>query len=94
MNTTSMVSFVEKIMPGTQRREWVIASEKHRNSVNILKLLMEFLFREKRVLEYMDSSVRPNVSYRFVCHTANSEIVDKSRRGHDHHHSEALGRTE
>ena len=40
---------------------------------------MEYLFREKRILEYMDSSVRSNVSYRSVCHNANCEIVDESR---------------
>ena len=38
MNTASMVSFVEKIMPATQRHEWVIASEKHRNSGIFLTL--------------------------------------------------------
>ena len=58
MNTVNMVSFVERIMPGTQRREWVIWSEKYRNSTDLFEKLMEFLLREKRVLEYMDGFKR------------------------------------
>ena len=80
MNTVNMVSFVERIMPGTQRREWVIWSEKYRNSTDLFEKLMEFLLREKRVLEYMDSSVRCNASNKF-CHNAISQVANEGSDG-------------
>ncbi|XP_045127294.1 uncharacterized protein LOC123513898 [Portunus trituberculatus] len=80
MNTVNMVSFVERIMPGTQRREWVIWSEKYRNSTDLFERLMEFLLREKRVLEYMDSSVRCNASNK-ICHNAISQVDKEGSDG-------------
>ena len=75
MNTTSMVSFIEKIMPSTQKREWVLWSEQYRNSGNLFEKLLEFLLRERKVMEYMDSSVRACASSR-VCHNADSEVME------------------
>lgn len=45
MNTASMERFMEKITHLTQRREWIIASEQHKNFGNIFEVLMEFLLK-------------------------------------------------
>ncbi|KAK3882458.1 hypothetical protein Pcinc_013165 [Petrolisthes cinctipes] len=58
MNTSNMVSHIEKILPSTQKREWVIVAENIANSDQIFPELLKFLLREKRVLEYMDSGIR------------------------------------
>lgn len=42
----------------TQKREWVILAESITNPDQIFDELLKFLLREKRVLEYMDSSIR------------------------------------
>lgn len=58
MNTSNMVSHIEKILPLTQKREWVIIAENIANSDQIFCELLKFLLREKRVLEYMESGIR------------------------------------
>lgn len=46
MNTSSMVSRIEKILPLTQKREWVIIAENIANSDKIFCELLKFLLRE------------------------------------------------
>ncbi|KAK4324215.1 hypothetical protein Pmani_005217 [Petrolisthes manimaculis] len=62
MNTSNTVSHIEKILPMTQKREWVILAEDITDPQKIFEELLEFLLKEKRVLEYMDSSIRSTVS--------------------------------
>ena len=57
INTTNMVSLVEKILPTTQKREWFILADKLTGSDDLFPKLIEFLLKEKRVIEYMDSNV-------------------------------------
>ena len=62
MNTTMMISFVEKLLPDLQRREWAIyrqiikLSDKPGKN-NKFKDMLEFLFREKMAIEYMSEDI-------------------------------------
>lgn len=56
MNDSNMVSNIEKLLPPTQKREWVILAEGLADTGKLFESLLEVLLREKR--EYMNSSVR------------------------------------
>ena len=58
ISTTNMVSHIEKILPSLQKREWVILAEGLTCSDTLFPELLKFLLKEKKVIEYMDSSVR------------------------------------
>ncbi|KAK4304813.1 hypothetical protein Pmani_023248 [Petrolisthes manimaculis] len=63
MNTANTVSHIEKILPSTQKREWVLLAESLTDSDDLFPSLLKFLLREKRAIEYMDSSIRCVASY-------------------------------
>lgn len=58
MKTSNTVSHIEKTLPMTQKREWVLLAEDITDPDKIFDELLKFLLKEKRVLEYMESSIR------------------------------------
>ena len=62
MSCANVVSSIEKVLPATQKREWVILAESISDHTRLFPRLLEFLLKEKRVLEYINSSVRMNKS--------------------------------
>ena len=56
MNTTTMISEIEKILPPVQKREWILQKKKHNKFEQFLPLL-EFLLEEKTAMEYMQSEL-------------------------------------
>lgn len=58
MKTSNTVSHIEKTLPMTQKREWVLLAEDITDPDKIFDELLKFLLKEKRVLENMESSIR------------------------------------
>ena len=60
MNTTTMLSQVDKLLPPTQRREWALVVNKEEEFGKELEfeLLLEYLLKEKYVMEYLQQGVR------------------------------------
>ena len=58
LNTAHVVCHIEKVLPPGQKREYVIKAEEVSNTADLFPNLLELLQKEKRVLEYMNSSVR------------------------------------
>ena len=60
MNTSTMITIIEKLLPRTQRREWIlhkqlVASEL--GGTDKFTALMEYLLREKTAIEYISADV-------------------------------------
>ena len=59
MNTVAMVSMIEKLLPSVQKREWIrYLDSSDINSRGIFEQLLNYLLREKRVLEYTEHEIR------------------------------------
>ena len=62
MDTTTMVTMVEKLLPKTQKREWVTRMNRRENNESndgsLFRTLLSYLLQEKRVIEYMENDVR------------------------------------
>ena len=60
MNTTLMISFVEKLLPDLQRREWAIYKQNQNSKLGNARFseMVNFLIREKTAIEYMSDGVR------------------------------------
>ncbi|KAK4298604.1 hypothetical protein Pmani_029055 [Petrolisthes manimaculis] len=58
MNTTTMVTQVERLLPATQKREWVLVVQDLPDRSKLFEELLKFLLREKTVIEYMDNELR------------------------------------
>ena len=54
MDTTSMLSTIEKLLPEVQKREWTL--QKPENSK--FSKLLDFLIKEKNAIEYMSDEIR------------------------------------
>ena len=54
MDTTSMLSMVEKLLPEVQKREWTLQKPlaSHEDGSSKFTKLLEFLIREKTAIEY------------------------------------------
>ena len=82
MNTSTMVSQIEKILPGVQKREWVIYKQglKHTEYKDIFRIFLEFLLKEKCALEYMDSELRKedNKCQKGKAHSAVADTTSES----------------
>ena len=59
MDTTVMVSQVEKLLPSIQKREWALLRQRagHRSKCDF-SVFLDFLLSEKNALEYMTADVR------------------------------------
>ncbi|XP_043233392.1 uncharacterized protein LOC122387342 [Amphibalanus amphitrite] len=84
MDTTTMVTMVEKLLPRTQKREWVTKMEELKNSStncdSTFRTLLSYLIQEKRVIEYMDDDVRTytGTNSKYVNSAINSLQVNPS----------------
>ncbi|KAK3884848.1 hypothetical protein Pcinc_010889 [Petrolisthes cinctipes] len=58
MNTVTMVSHIEKLLPAVQKREWVNILQAITNKDKLFSELLQYLLKEKQALEYMNSDVR------------------------------------
>lgn len=57
MSSTNVMGMVERVMPLTQKREWVAVMDDSGSGLDFEKLL-EYLLTQKRRIEYMGSAVR------------------------------------
>ncbi|KAK3894277.1 hypothetical protein Pcinc_001956 [Petrolisthes cinctipes] len=58
MNTVTMVSHIEKLLPAVQKREWVNILQAITNKDKLFSELLQYLLKEKQALEYMNSDVK------------------------------------
>ncbi|XP_045117673.1 uncharacterized protein LOC123508205 [Portunus trituberculatus] len=58
MNTVTMVSQVEKLLPSVQKREWVKILQTIKDKDELFAKLLDYLLKEKQALEYMHADVR------------------------------------
>lgn len=63
MNTVTMVSQIEKLLPLAQKREWVKILQKITDKDKMFCELLNYLLKEKEALEYMDADVRVTGNY-------------------------------
>ena len=75
MNTTSMVTMIEKLLHKTQKREWVTRMDRRQHSEakdgSIFEELLSYLLEEKRVIEYMDNDIRG-------CNVSNAKQINQT----------------
>lgn len=58
MKTTSMVTLVERLLPSTLKRAWVLKAQKVADPNNLSENLLNFLLTERKVCEYLESDLR------------------------------------
>lgn len=58
MNTVTMVTHVEKLLPAVQKREWVNSLQIITDRDKLFSELLQYLLKEKQALEYMNSDVK------------------------------------
>ena len=51
MNTATMVSEIEKLMPRIQQREWALKKQRNFSYKNAFDIFIEFLLEEKYAIE-------------------------------------------
>ena len=61
MNNTTVISQVEKLLPPTLKREWVLKASEFQSEKEFDKLL-EFLVKERKVIEYIQEGVRSSAT--------------------------------
>ena len=72
LNTANVVSHIERVLPTLQKREWVIRAEVVSDTSDLFPTLLKFLQKERRVLEYMNSSIRATGSDKISIHHVNN----------------------
>ena len=61
MDTVATVSMIEKLLPSVQKREWIISLDaSSTNYKGMFERLLNYLLREKRVIEYTEHELRTN----------------------------------
>lgn len=58
MNTVTMVSHIEKLLPPLQKREWTKILQTLDDASEIFQKLLDYLVKEKQTLEYMNDDIR------------------------------------
>ena len=58
MNSTSIVSLIERVLPPTQKREWVLIAGATDDKSTLFPTLLQYLLRERNALEYMKSDIK------------------------------------
>ena len=70
MDTTTMVTMIERLMPRTQKREWVTKLDRREDcdsgEGSKFQSLLSYLLQERRVMDYMDSDIRGHSNIRKV----------------------------
>jgi hypothetical protein len=74
MNTTTMISDIEKLLPELQKREWTLQKPLNAKFAH----LKDFLVKEKKAIEYMNEDVRCNSNPKGRVNSAdvNSETLE------------------
>ncbi|XP_043234175.1 uncharacterized protein LOC122387784 isoform X1 [Amphibalanus amphitrite] len=84
MDTVAMVSMIEKLLPPVQKREWIIHVDTNRiNSKGMFEELLQYLLREKRVIEYTEHDLRTDKSR--TPHPATVNQIDRPSTSHSSH---------
>ena len=73
LNTPNLVSHIERVLPTLQKREWVIRAEEAHATRDLFPTLLKFLQKERRVLEYINSSVRTTGTDKASVHHVSNE---------------------
>ena len=81
MNNTTVISQVEKLLPPTLKREWVLKASESQSDKDFGTLL-EFLKRERKVIEYVQEGVRSSATV--------DKVAVHSVTHEDHHYSDNL----
>ena len=58
MKTTSMVTLVERLLPATLKRSWVLQAQKVSDPKDLFEELLDFLLTERKVCECLESDLR------------------------------------
>ncbi|XP_071519126.1 uncharacterized protein [Panulirus ornatus] len=58
MNTVTMVSHIEKLLPPMQKREWTKILQTLKDKSKMFEELLKYLLKEKQALEYMNDDIR------------------------------------
>lgn len=58
MNTVTMVSYIEKLLPPLQKREWTKILQTLDDASEMFQKLLGYLIKEKQALEYMNDDIR------------------------------------
>ncbi|XP_068223879.1 uncharacterized protein [Palaemon carinicauda] len=78
MKTTSIVTLVERLLPPTLKRNWVIKSQKVGNAKDLFENLLQFLLQERRVCEYLESDLRCSTSSKVVTNSASCDNTSEN----------------
>ena len=73
LNTANVVSHIERVLPTLQKREWVIRAEEVLATRDLFPTLLKFLQKERKVLEYMNSSIRTTGTEKASVHRVSNE---------------------
>ena len=72
MNTVTMVSHIEKLLPPLQKREWTKVLQKLDDKKEMFQELLRYLLEEKQALEYMNDDIRTtSISSKAHVHSMN-----------------------
>ncbi|XP_063591692.1 uncharacterized protein LOC134768817 [Penaeus indicus] len=80
LNTANMTSQIEKLLPPTQKREWIKIAE-NVEPVELFKKLLEYLLGERKSLKYLIASVRNPVNTKA---RVNYAVYNQDRISSDH----------
>ena len=58
MNNVTIVSMIEKFLPKSVKRDWILLSDAIVDKTDLFLKLLKFLLKEKRVIEYSNDNVR------------------------------------
>lgn len=75
-NTANVVSHIERVLLTMQEREWVIKAEEVLATRGLFPTLLAFLQKERRVLEFMNSSVRTTGSDKISIHHVSNSVME------------------
>ena len=76
MKTTSMVTSVERMLPATLKRSWVLQAQKVSDPKVLFEELLDFLLTERKVCEYLESDLR-STSTRLTTHSVVCEYPER-----------------
>ncbi|XP_068233730.1 uncharacterized protein [Palaemon carinicauda] len=83
LNTANMTSQIEKLLPPTQKREWVKLAECVGNR-DLFGKLLEYFMSEKKSMKYLNANIRSNNNIKAkVNHTCTYEDQRSTKQGRE-----------
>lgn len=58
MDTSTMVSQIERLLPSVQKREWALQKQRPSPKSQVFNFLLDFLLQEKQAMEYINADMR------------------------------------